>query len=143
MANQWGALQSTITKAYKTANKYVKATWLEITATVMNEGETTERRALDTVKYFYDPVTESWVSQTGEVLAGGINAVHVMQVDPVTGNPVEPLAKIKINEPIPLESFDETDLSSGSYTVVTTDTVTGFGIHNNSTATVVYSSNAK
>lgn len=47
MARLWGALQSTITEAYKTANDLAQAKWKEITCTVIDEGETTERRLLD------------------------------------------------------------------------------------------------
>lgn len=73
MAYLWGALQSTITEAYKTANKYAKAKWLEITATVLNEGLTTERRALDVVQRDED----------GNVVGGSDNPqkVNITDID--------------------------------------------------------------
>lgn len=77
-------------------------------------------------------VTGKFRAWTGQEVGTGIRAAHIVVVDG-SGNIIEPATSIKITEPVPLEGFDETDLTDGSYTVVTTDEVTGFGIHNNST----------
>lgn len=82
MANIWGAIQSTITEAYKTANERAQAKWTEITATILNEGETTEKRLLDTAAHntVVDSSTGDAIVQTGETV-GDKKAGHVVITD--------------------------------------------------------------
>ncbi len=110
MAHVFGAIQETITEAYKAANKYVTASWKEITCTILDEGETTEKHLLD---------------------------VAAVVVDPNTGEPVEPAASVKIQEQVPLESFNESNLNDGVYTVITEDPATCIAGFNNSSENVL------
>lgn len=112
MANIWGALQSTITEAYKTANQYVKATWIEITATIIDEGLSTERRALDTVVRNESGVVQSAGTQTDPMYTQHVDSNGRVEGEVGYVGPI-----VQAREPACFVSITPASLTTNVYTV--------------------------